>query len=321
MKHKYELIASDPDLKVQGNVFPKGRILLGRSESCDLIIAHDALSSVHAVLEILDDSAIIYDMNSTNGTYVGDEKVISHAIALETSFRLADVEFTFKKHLSTQTELPKVAPKVSDTLPQVEYPLNAEARGVVPEYIFEDKDELYPIFKYESVNRAVEVIILFKEKVFSIDYLPEGNSTYFLSGKADAQDELEFPYLIKNQKVKFLEIHKGSCEVQTIPGFGIVYLGDKKSEGAENASSYELRENDLVKLHNKDIQIYVRNVVAPPKIVAAPIFKRDPEFRNFLFLSVLAIVLVSIGANMMMSPTAAQVENRAHIRLAAILNR
>lgn len=314
MKHKYELNASDPDVKIQGHVFSQGRVLLGRSESCDVIIAHDALSSIHAVLEILEDSAIIYDMNSTNGTYVGDEKVISHKIALDSRFRLADIEFEFKKHISTQTELPKVAPKISDLL-------NAEARGIVPEYIFEDKDELYPIFKYESVNRAVEVIILFKEKVFSIDYLPEGNSTYFLSGKADAADELEFPYLIKNQKVKFLEIHKGSCEVQTIPGFGIVYLGDKKMDGAENASSYELHENDLVKLHNKDIQIYVRNVVAPPKIVAAPIFKRDPEFRNSLFLSLLAFVLLSIGANMMMAPTAAQVENRAQIRLAAILNR
>lgn len=319
MKPKYELIASDPDLKIQGNVFPQGRILLGRSESCDVIISHDALSSVHAVLEVLNDSAILYDMNSTNGTYVNGVKVNSQTIALNARFRLADVEFEFKQCLNTQTELPKVAPKVSDTLPQVEYPLSPENRGISPEYIFEDKEELYPIFKYESVNRAVEVIILFKDKIFSIDYLPEGNSTYFLSGKADAQDELEFPYLIRNQKVKFLEIHKGSCEVQTIPGFGIIYLGDKRTD--ENASSYELRENDLVKLQNKDIQIFVRNVVAPPKIVAAPIFKRDPEFRSSLFLSMLALALISIGANMMSSPTAAQIENRAQVRLAAILNR
>ena len=61
MKQKYELIASDPEIKIQGNVFSKGRILLGRSESCDVNIEHDALSSVHAVLEILDDSAILYE--------------------------------------------------------------------------------------------------------------------------------------------------------------------------------------------------------------------------------------------------------------------
>ena len=314
MKQKYELIASDPEIKIQGNVFSKGRILLGRSESCDVNIAHDALSSVHAVLEILDDSAILYDMNSTNGTYVGNEKIISQTFAIDSHFRLADVEFEFKKHLSTQVELPSVAPKVL-------HPLSSDSQEVFPEYIFEDKDELYPIFKYESVNRAVEVIILYKEKVFSIDYLPEGNLTYFLSGQADADDELEFPYLLKNQKVKFLDIHKGSCEVQTIPGFSILYLGDKKQESTQSSSSYELRENDLVKLHNNDIQIYVRNVVAPPKIVASPIFKRDPEFRNSLFLSFLVMGMISIGANMMMSPTAAQVENRAQIRLAAILNR
>lgn len=309
MKQKYELIASNLDLKIQGNIFAKGRILIGRSESCDLIVSHDALSTVHAVLEVSDDSATIFDMNSTNGTYVGEEKVISKTIALNSSFRLADIEFEFRKHVSTQTELPKVAPKVSDVF-------HAESTAAVAEYIFEDKEELYPIFKYESINRAVEVIILFKEKVFSIDYLPEGNSTYFLSGKADSDDELEFPYLLKNQKVKFLDIHKGSCEVQNIPGFEIVYLGDQKP-----GSNYELHENDLVKIFKDDIQIFVRNVVAPPRIVAAPIFRRDPEFRNSIFFSLVALVLISVGANMMSVPTSTQKENRAQIRLAAILNR
>lgn len=316
MKQKYELIAVSPEVKVQGSVFAQGKILLGRSESCDLIINHDAISTVHAVFEISDDKATIYDMNSTNGTYVGDEKVVSKEVLLGSSFRLADIEFEFKKHipLNEPAELPKIAPKVTGALA-------SETKFEVSEYIFEDKEELYPIFKYESVNRATEVIILFKEKVFSIDYLPEGNLTYFLSGKADNFDELEFPYLIKNQKVKFIEVHKGSCEVHAIPGFEIVYLGDKKENGTQASSSYELRDNDLVKLHKDDLQIFVRNVVAPPRIVASPVFKRDPDFRNALFLSIFVLVAVSIGANVIDKPTAVQNEHRSMQRLAAILNR
>lgn len=309
MTQKYELIVVSPDIKIQGNVFAKGKILLGRSESCDLIIHHDAISTVHAVLEVSENKATIFDMNSTNGVYVGDQKVISKEIPLDSNFRLADIEFTFKK----SGELPKLPSKVSDSLPTI--------TSQQSEYIFEDKDELYPIFKYESVNRATEVIILYKEKVFSIDYLREGNGTYFLSGKADSRDELEFPYLIKNQKVQFIEVHKGSCEVHTIPGFEITYVGDKKLDPNIKVSSYELHDNDLVKLHKGDLQIFVRNVVSPPKVLAAPFFKRDSQFRNAFFLSFAILVAVSIGANMVEKPSATQNEYRSIQRLATILDR
>jgi pSer/pThr/pTyr-binding forkhead associated (FHA) protein len=316
MKQKYELVAQDPKINVQGSIFAQGKILIGRSESCDLIINHDAISTVHAVFEISENKAMIYDMNSTNGTYVDEQKVFLKEIPLNTKFSLADLEFEFKKHipLNAPAELPRIAPQVSNIL-------SSDNEFTPLEYIFEDKDELYPIFKYESVNRATEVIILFKEKVFSIDYLPEGNLTYFLSGKSDNPDELEFPYLIKNQKVKFIDVHKGSCEVHALPGFEIVYLTDKKHETTSSTTTFELRDNDLVKLHKDDLQIFVRNVVAPPKIVASPVLKRDPDFRNSLFLSCFILFAVLLVANLVEKPTSVQIENRSIQRLVAILNR
>ena len=312
MKPQFKLLASDSALQIRGHIFSPGRYLIGRSESCDIMITHDALSSVHAVLEVLQDSAIIYDMNSTNGIYVGEDKVVSTSLQVGSHFRLADVEFEFCLYVPEVNSLPDIAPKFQQTV-------ISNLQSILPEYIFEDKEELYPIFKYESVKRAVEVIILFKESIYSIDFLNDENPIYYLSGKSDSADELEFPYLLKNQKVKLVEIHKGSCEVQNIPGFEILYVGDKKVD--RNQTSFELHDNDLVKISNKDIQIIVRNVVAPPQIVASPVFKRDPEFRKSLVLSFLCLIVFLVGIRFVSAPSAAQVENLSQARLAAILNR
>ena len=63
-------------VKVRGDVIGEGRLLVGRAESCDVILDYDSVSAVHAVIEVYDNSAKIYDMNSTNGTWVGGKRVV-----------------------------------------------------------------------------------------------------------------------------------------------------------------------------------------------------------------------------------------------------
>ena len=85
----FELRPTKPNSKISGGVYSKGRILIGRTESCDLMVNHDSISAVHAVLEIFDDRAVIYDMNSTNGTYVNDDKVIVKDVHIGDFFQAA----------------------------------------------------------------------------------------------------------------------------------------------------------------------------------------------------------------------------------------
>lgn len=107
----FELKPTGSQPKSNGGVFSKGRLLLGRTESCDLMVNHDSVSAVHAVMEIFDDRAIIYDMNSTNGTYVNDDKVVVKELHFGDTFRLADIEFEFLIYSPTET-----LPPVLDTL-------------------------------------------------------------------------------------------------------------------------------------------------------------------------------------------------------------
>ncbi len=347
----FELKPTKGTTRTKGGVFGKGRILLGRTESCDVAINHDSISAVHAVLEIYDDKAVIYDMNSTNGTYVNDDKVIVKEIYVGDFFRLADVEFEFQQYVAGESlppvletleptlgeasikmppvvpelpeaskSLPKVAPAVSNaSVPSIVYPLAADPKAEFSEYIFEDKETLYPIFKYESSKQAVEIIILFKDKIFSVDYLPEGKSTYYITGLQQAKDDLEFPYLGKNDKYPFVDVSGSHATVHTLPGFSVFFLSDKKKDTGHQAASIELSGQDLLRLQKGDLQIFVRHVAAPPKVAHAPFLKRDPEFQSYVFMFLLFIGLISVGMNVIDVPKDEAKEDLAPERLATIL--
>lgn len=347
----FELRATGNTAKVKGGVFGKGRILLGRSESCDLNVNSDSISAVHAVMEIFENRAVIYDMNSTNGTYVNDDKIIVKEIHVGDFFRLADVEFEFQIYSPEDSlppvldtlepargeasvkfvnplppelpaagkTLPKAAPAVSTEAPSLVYPLASDPKAEFSEYIFEDKDELYPIFKYETTKQAVEVIILFNDQVFSVDYLPEGRQTYFITGVTTKSEELEFPYLGKTEKLPFVEVQGGTAVVHTLPGFGVFLLSDKKKDTGHVGTSVELSGQDLLRLQKGNLQIFVRNVQAPPQVASAPILKRDPDFRKYLALFLFIVVAASVGLNVIEVPEDEKKEELAPERLATIL--
>lgn len=51
------------------------RTLIGRDPSCDLSIDDNAISRMHAAVDLLGCRYFLVDLNSANGTYVDDELV------------------------------------------------------------------------------------------------------------------------------------------------------------------------------------------------------------------------------------------------------
>ena len=317
----FELKPLDNNLKVKSSVIGKGRVLIGRSESCDVIINHDPISAIHAVIEVLDNKILIYDMNSTNGTYINDVKIVVKEISVGDTVSFADVAFEFKNYDSNHTipsvletlepvkgsasimlpqipELPQAAPVINPVAldkssASLIHPLTSDPRAEFSEYIFENKDDLYPIFKYESAKQSVEVIILFKEKVFSVDYVPVDNGVFFMSGVAENDNEVELPSLPVSQKIPFISIRSGAISLQALPDFKILVLGENKD--ATNIIS--LNSQDIVKMSKGDVQVYIRQVQAPPKVAAAPILRRDDEFKKYLFGSLGLVLALFLGLN------------------------
>src|SRR5690606_16670921 len=134
-------------------------------------------------------------------------------------------------------ELPKSVPSQVKTpaeevfVPRVEYPLAADPRAEFSEYIFEDVEILYPIFDYSpSKNPAVEIIILHKGRIFSVDYLPSKDGIYHLVGSKKSAKDIEFAYLGVKESVPFVEIKGSEIFVHALAGYKMKHIGGKKGE-------------------------------------------------------------------------------------------
>lgn len=60
--------------------FMKGSLTVGRNEDNDIIVDNLAVSSYHAKLDRVGPDYILTDLQSTNGTFVNDKKVLSHKL-------------------------------------------------------------------------------------------------------------------------------------------------------------------------------------------------------------------------------------------------
>jgi len=176
----YELVALDNEFKAKGLILQGRRLLVGRAESCDVVILNPAVSSVHAVFEIYPDGIQIFDMNSTNGTYLNETKVVAAKAKIGDTIFIANQAFTLKEYnpnrvppvleklnpisgdalpdipalpatkknsVDVKSALPSsISPVQDKDTPYVVYPLSADPKAEFSEYIFEDLEVLYPIF-------------------------------------------------------------------------------------------------------------------------------------------------------------------------------
>lgn len=66
-----------------------GRHRLGRSEQADLRLAHASVSRLHAEVEVIEGGGVVLtDLDSTNGTWLGDRRVRRVALSGDFDIRL-----------------------------------------------------------------------------------------------------------------------------------------------------------------------------------------------------------------------------------------
>lgn len=182
-------------------------------------------------------------------------------------------------------------------VPYISYPLAKDPQAEFSEYIFEDVDNIYPIFKWSMEKGSAEVIILHKGRIFSVDYLPSRKNPYFIKGMRGNKDGVEFPYLRKNESIPFIQVSSGTISLEDSLGCNGVLISDNMG-GSENFKEKKIQApltlgpNDILKLKKGDLQIFIRNTESPPQIKPAPMFRRDnPSRKYFLIFSALLALL------------------------------
>lgn len=176
-------------------------------------------------------------------------------------------------------------------MPYIGYPLSSDPSTEYSEYIFEDTNDVYPIFKYYADKLSVEVTSLYDDRVYAVDYLPVSNGTFHVCGRSDSRNALEFPYVGKNEKLPLLVIKNNIVNVVPLPGFHAFKLSNGAFSKIAKHENIILNEGDLLCFVNNKLQFYFRVDARPPKVKSAPVFRRDKELRKYLLLMLILVLL------------------------------
>ena len=86
-------VLSGPD---QGKMIPvdRPRLVIGRSDA-EIVLADAEISRRHAVVEVYGDRFVVRDLNSTNGTFVGDRKITAEELGNQEEFRVGTSRMMF----------------------------------------------------------------------------------------------------------------------------------------------------------------------------------------------------------------------------------
>lgn len=73
------------------------RVSIGRASSSDLQLVHDGISRQHAQI-VVDEAGrhVLVDLDSSNGTFVGDERIRRHVLDSEATFKIMRVKLIYE---------------------------------------------------------------------------------------------------------------------------------------------------------------------------------------------------------------------------------
>lgn len=110
----------------EGEIFglkPDQSYIIGRAETCDLRVSDDGISRVHARVRLIgDERAELEDLNSRNGTFVGEEKIKRHDLCPEEIVRIGAttiLKFCFLDPIEEQYRRRMMAAALRDPLTSV----------------------------------------------------------------------------------------------------------------------------------------------------------------------------------------------------------
>lgn len=110
---RYPVLKISHKGKVMGErVLDKERTLLGRRAGVDIRIRAESTSKVHAQIVCVDGEYILQDLNSTNGTRVGDELIQWHYLKAHDQIHIGGFVFEFMHEAKQKSKQTKTQPKL-----------------------------------------------------------------------------------------------------------------------------------------------------------------------------------------------------------------
>lgn len=331
-----------------------GRFLIGSSDNCDIVVDHPSVNGIHCVLELFPHQKKIYDLSGEFGMLVNGVKTIVSEVKLKDKILIGSVELTFDNFYtppdspininSSSKPIPasnRIADKSNDEVippnfpgpketlstvknvehvkvPYLIYPFDQNYNFDTSEYIFEDNDTVYPIFHYTPNKFSLEVMVFFRKKVMSVDFVPPVKGQFYLTGVVHSEPHvIEFPVLAPDEKVDFLECRDGEFYLTKLQNFKMKIFSNSPSKSEQQI--FKVEKQDIVQFESNDLQVIVRYVESPPLVDHPPALSRDKYIFWLFSSSIFLLGLLSLVFSSIDVKKEQIAEDKAPERIATIL--
>jgi outer membrane biosynthesis protein TonB len=271
----------------------KKRAVIGSALSSDIRIQQNAVSNVHAVVEMDDEGhAMIYDMASETGVFVNERKTLSAELKDGDEIKIGFATLTFKRSQvqDVQSQLPPEAVRSSGAR-KLFYDTQEDFRPL----ILEDERNVIQIFDYPAANeQALQVVMYWGSAILDVKHIVDAEPVTLGEGR-------DSTFCVPGQNnFPLVSIEGGTVALQFAPGMeGVVRTGKQLVNIKELAGNrFHLKQTDLAKIQLKDISFFVSYSPVPPHLRRQRVLERDPLYTRIWFTSLaftVALVLLFVG--------------------------
>lgn len=309
--------------------FSEDQIVIGRNPENQLHLKDEAVSPVHAVIEVRDSGYYISDLGSQLGTFKNGQKTFDEQIQSGDEFQIGPYKIEF----FIGVPKPSRAPKETTVIVPLDKP------DVPPEITVANKTPIRRVQTFappgaegdiglnmrKSKGATVEVVIAWKNRIVSTHHFTEKCDVTIGS---DEKSTIVMPLLgISKQSHTLLKLSTSVQIFLTPEMSGDFYQGDeqcslsdlkRKGRVVQNQSGFELElaQGEAVRLgmHNDLLSIYIRYVGETPAPLVGPIFDLSASESTAVLMSF--VIAAILGLYMMIySPKPPEDENKVEEQL------
>jgi outer membrane biosynthesis protein TonB len=258
----------------------KKRLVIGSALSSDIRIQQNAVSNVHAVVE-MDEQGVahIYDMASETGVFVNDKKTLTAELRDGDEVKIGFGTLTYKR-----AQVQDGPAKLPDSSARPARALYRDAQEDFRPLILEDERNVIQIFDYPSSGeQALQIVMYWGDVILDVrhivDHEPvtlgeDKKATFCVPG---IHTDLPLVSFDDGVNLQFTSEMKGVVRT----GKQVVPLADL------GATRFLLKQNDQAKIQYRDITFYLSYAPLPPHLRRQRMMERDPFYTKIWFSSLL----------------------------------
>ena len=268
------------------------RLTIGRKDTNDIVLSFRNVSSFHAIVECVDETLFVEDLNSTNGTFVNETR-ISGRVPIKNGDRVKFATYEFLAEFQQYVQKPEPSKQIA-----------------VDGTVFMDEEkvhEIQHILEEEQGNQHSKIEETGKETVlYGVKGLVQNGRLILLNDKREFEQEYELTEIetsigrdeINNISINHPSISRVHCFINKKGEYYEVVDNDSTNGVFVNEKRVKkaiLKNGDILKLGDKEFVYIAPGELFSPSFLEEKKGKKSIEFnRKKIYIAILAFFLVLI---------------------------